>query len=136
MAGLAIAQVLPGANPVNLALYLGLKVRGTAGAVAAVLGMVIPAFCIIMLMGFAYRQLSGFPVTHFVLGGVAAAGVGATLSVGTKVASKLPKDLVLVAIALAVFVTVGVLKWPMVPVVLVAVPLSIGFVYFSERGVR
>jgi chromate transporter len=136
MAGLAIAQVLPGANPVNLALYLGLKVRGTAGAVAAVLGMVIPAFCIIMLMGFAYRKLSGFPVTHFVLGGVAAAGVGATLSVGTKVAAKLPKDLVLIAIALAIFVTVGILKWPMVPVVLVAVPLSIGFVYVSERGVR
>jgi len=44
--------------------------------------------------------------------------------------------LVLIAIALAVFVTVGVLKWPMVPVVLVAVPVSIGFVYFSERGVR
>jgi chromate transporter len=49
--GQAIAQVLPGANPVNLALYMGLKVAGGLGAAAAVFGMVIPAFCIIMAMG-------------------------------------------------------------------------------------
>jgi chromate transporter len=88
------------------------------------------------LMGFAYNRLSGFPITHFVLGGVAAAGVGATLSVGIKVASKLPKDLVLIAIAGLVFLFVGVLKWPMIPVVLIAVPISVGFAYLSEAPAR
>src|SRR5690242_3801994 len=114
LSGFTISQVLPGANPVNLALYIGLQVRGGLGAAIAVCGMVVPAFCAIMLMGFLYRMFGDLPGTHFVLGGVAAAGVGATLSVGVKVARRLEPALVPIAIALAVFVTVGLLRWPMV----------------------
>ena len=136
LAGLAIAQVLPGANPVNLALYMGMKARGGAGAVVAVTAMIIPAFCIIMLMGFAYRQYSGLPVTHFVLGGVAAVGIAATLAMGAKVATKLPRNVATIAIGLAVFVAVGVLRWPMLPVVAVAVPLSIGVAWLGVRGAK
>ena len=136
LAGFAISQVLPGANPVNLALYTGLKVRGGLGATIAVIAMIIPAFCIIMAMGFAYRQLSGLPVTHFVLGGVAAAGVGATLSVGMKVVARLPRKLTPYLVGLAVFAAVGLLRWPMVPVVVVAVPVSILLAYLGARGAR
>jgi chromate transporter len=131
LAGLAISQVLPGANPVNLALYMGLKARGGLGAAVAVTAMIIPAFCIILLMGFAYRQYSGMPITHFILGGVAAVGIGATLAVGAKVTSKLPRDIWTVAIGVTVFVAVGVMRWPMLPVVAIAVPLSIGIAWFT-----
>ena len=136
LAGFAISQALPGANPVNLALYMGMKARGGLGAVVAVTAMVIPAFCIIMLMGFAYRQLAGLDVTHFILGGVAAVGIGATLSVGAKVTTKLPRQFWTYAVALAVFVTVGVLRVSMVPVVLIAVPASVAIAYYMGRGTK
>ncbi|MDB5597203.1 MAG: chromate transporter family protein [Hyphomicrobiales bacterium] len=136
LAGFAISQVLPGANPVNLALYIGLKARGGLGATVAVVAMIIPAFCIIMAMGFVYGKLSGMPVTHFVLGGVAAAGVGATLSVGAKVVSRLPRNFTPFLVAAAVFASVGILRWPMVPVVLVAVPLSVLLAYLNGREAR
>jgi chromate transporter len=131
--GQAIAQVLPGANPVNLALYMGLKVAGGLGAAAAVFGMVIPAFCIIMAMGFAYQELSSLPVTSFVLHGVAAAGVGATVSQGLKTTRKLPKRASTFIVGAAVFITIGLLRWPMIPVVLVAVPVSIAWAYVEAR---
>jgi chromate transporter len=133
LTGFALAQVLPGANPVNLALYIGLRTRGGLGAVVAVLGMVIPAFCIILLMGFAYRELHDYPATHFVLAGVAAAGVGATLAVGVKVTTRLERHILPISIALIIFGVVGLLHWPMVPVVLVAVPLSVGLAYINAR---
>jgi chromate transporter len=133
LTGFAVAQVLPGANPVNLALYIGLRARGPWGAVVAVLGMVIPAFCIILLMGFAYQHLYNYPLTHFVLGGVAAAGVGATLAVGIKVTTRLERHVLPFIIAIIIFVVVGLLHWPMVPVVLVAVPLSVGMAYIKAR---
>lgn len=135
LAGQAIAQVLPGANPVNLALYIGLQVRGGPGAIASVLGMILPAFCIILAMGFAYRELSGLPATHFVLGGVAAAGVGATLAMGFKVVRKMPRKIWPFAIAVAVFAAIGLFRLPMIPVVLVAVPLSIAAAYLDARRV-
>ena len=131
LTGFAIAQLLPGANPVNLALYIGLRVRGLIGAIAAVVGMVLPAFIIIMIMGFAYRELARYPATHFILDGVAAAGVAATLAVGIRVAARLERSVWTALIALAVFGTVGVLHMPMIPIVAVAVPLGVAIAYFT-----
>ena len=55
LAGFTVAQVLPGANPVNVALYVGLELGGGAGAVLAVLGLVGPAFCVILALGALYH---------------------------------------------------------------------------------
>jgi chromate transporter len=129
LVGLAIAQVLPGANPVNLALYFGKKLGGGLGAVAAVFGMVVPAFCIILTAGYAYRQLQDYPATHFILLGAAAVGISATLAMGLKIAKKLDRDWATILIGLSTFVAVGVLRFPMVPVVAVVVPLSV-FIFF------
>lgn len=134
LTGFAIAQVLPGANPVNLALYVGLRARGLIGAAAAVCGIVAPAFCVILLMGFVYHVLSRYPATHFVLEGVAAAGVAATLAVGIKVALRMQRRLTPALIALLVFATVGVFHLPMIPVVAVAVPVSIAAAYWAAQG--
>jgi chromate transporter len=133
LTGLAIAQVLPGANPVNLALYFGQKLHGGLGAIAAVLGMVAPAFCIILAAGYAYRQLAHYPVTHFILLGAAAVGVAATLAMGIKIATRLDRNWATIFVALVTFVSIGVLRLPMVPVVGVVVPLSVLIFYLTGR---
>jgi chromate transporter len=133
LSGLTVAQVLPGANPVNIALYVGLKLRGGVGAVAAVVGMVVPAFCVILCLGYFYRGYGHLAVVHFVLAGLAASGVGATLTMGIKVARRLPRNLITALIALTVFFVVGVLRWPMIPVVAVAIPTSIAVAFFANR---
>lgn len=46
-----ISQTVPGAVAVNSAIFLGYQIAGTAGAVAAMLGMVIPTFVIIIILG-------------------------------------------------------------------------------------
>jgi chromate transporter len=132
MTGLTIAQVLPGANPVNMALYMGMQLRGKLGATLAAIGMVLPAFCIILLLGFLYRRFSDIGMLQFILTGMAASGVGATLQMGTKVAIRL-RSFIPILIALCAFVSVGLLRWPMLPVVVVLVPLSIGIQLFLAR---
>ncbi len=136
LAGFAIAQVLPGANPVNLALYIGLRARGAVGATIAVLGMVIPAFIVIMIMGFAYRELTGFPATHMVLAGLAASGVAATIATGIKMATRLDRNIMTLVIFLIVFFVVGILHWPMVPVVIVAIPASFAAAWYTDKEAR
>jgi chromate transporter len=133
LSGLTVAQVLPGANPVNLALYVGLKLRGGVGAAVAVLGMIVPAFCVILCLGYFYRGYGHLAAVHFVLAGLAASGVGATLTMGIKVARRLPRILMTPLIAIMVFIVVGVLRWPMVPVVLVAIPTSIALAFLANR---
>jgi chromate transporter len=132
LSGLTVAQVLPGANPVNIALYVGLKLRGGVGAAVAVVGMVVPAFCVILCLGYFYRGYGHVAVVHFVLAGLAASGVGATLTMGIKVARRLPRNLVTGLIAATVFLVVGVLRWPMIPVVAVAIPASIALAFLAN----
>ncbi len=122
---LTICQVLPGANPVNLSIYVGSQLRGGIGGAAAAFGMVMPPFCIILMLGYFYSRFGGSPVVHAVLGGLAAVGVGMTLFIGVKLAGQVRRPIPIL-IAVAIFIAVGVLRWPMIPVVvLVLTPLSI-----------
>lgn len=136
LSGMTVARVVPGANGVNVALYIGFKLRGATGAAAAVLGMIVPAFCVILCLGYLYRSFGHFAAVHFVLTGLAAAGVGATLTMGIKVGRRLPRDLTTSLIAVAVFALVGVLRLPMIPVVLGLIPISVGLALLAERKPR
>ncbi|HEX5281723.1 MAG TPA: chromate transporter [Micropepsaceae bacterium] len=122
---LALCQVLPGANPVNLAIYLGAQLRGGIGGTVAAIGLIFPPFCLILLLAVLYAQYGNLPLVHAILGGLAAVGIGMTLSVGAKLARTIRKP-VPVAIAGSLFITVGILHWPMIPMVLLLAPLSIG----------
>jgi chromate transporter len=125
LAGMTVAQIMPGANPVNLALYVGQQMRGWAGAGMAALGMIVPAFCVVLIMAEVYTRLARFPLTHFLLIGIATAGVGATLAAGVKVGARVERKVMRYVVAVAAFVTVGILHWPMVPVVAVLAPASV-----------
>jgi len=134
--GLSMATVLPGANPVNMSLYLGMRIRGGIGGAVAVVGIVLPAFCIILLLGLAFHRLIGFPIVHFVLAGLAASGVGVTFFTALGVAKRLPRDVFNIVIGVLVFVASAILRLPMVPIVAVSVPLSIGYAYFQVKRAR
>jgi chromate transporter len=134
LAGLTIAQILPGANPVNLSLYVGQRLRGALGALVATLGMVAPAICIVLLAGALYASVAQYPLTHFLLIGIGTVGLGATLAAGAKVARKIERRPAIVAIGVATFVGVGVLHWSMVLVVAVLAPLSVLLAAWRSHG--
>jgi chromate transporter len=134
LTGLTIAQILPGANPVNLSLYVGQRLRGSIGALVATLGMVVPAICIVLIVGAVYARLAHFPLTHFLLIGIATVGVGATLAAGLKVVRKIEREPAIILVGLATFVTVGVLHWSMAPVVVVLAPISVALAARRSNG--
>lgn len=125
MAALEISQTLPGLNSTNLSVIVGRKLRGPLGAVAAVLGMVLPGAGIVMALGFAYVKFRHDPAVAIVLSGVAAAAVGLLLQVTLKIGWKQlvnPKDLVFVAV---VFVLVGIFHVSLVVTLFFVAPLAI-----------
>ena len=89
LAGVALGQVLPGANSVNLALYIGQQLRGVPGAVAAFLGMLGPPFLFILGLALLYGWGVGFAGMGVVLGGVAAAGLANSANTGLRTARHL-----------------------------------------------
>jgi chromate transporter len=127
---LTIAQILPGANPVNLAVYIGLKLRGWTGAALAFAGMLAPALTVILLMSFFYEKINGYSEAHTVLRGLACVGIASSLTMGIKTGRRLHRHAVPILIAIAVFVMVGLLRWPLVPVVAFSIPVSIVAAFF------
>jgi chromate transporter len=85
---LGISQTLPGLNATNMAVLVGDRLRGIAGAVAAICAMCLPGAVLMYAAALAYRVHGDRPVATAGLKGVAAAAVGlilaTTLQLGRK----------------------------------------------------
>ncbi len=133
LSGLALGQIMPGANVANLSLYIGHRLRGGIGAVAALSGMLLPPMIIVIVLAILYEHVAGIASVHRFVDGVAAAAIGLTVMVGIRAARRVDRHLGPIAILAMVFLAVGVLRWPMVPVVLGITPASIVLAWLWER---
>jgi chromate transporter len=134
LAEMAIGQSLPGANGVKLAVLLGRRMKGGVGAFAAPFGFLFGPFVIILVVGAVYRQLGDCPTVHGVLDGVAASVVGLTFATGLGAIARGAADRLSAAIAALTVLCVGVLGWPMVWVLPVLAPISIGIAWSRGRA--
>jgi chromate transporter len=125
MAGYALGQILPGINATNVTVYIGQRLRGAAGAAAALTGLLSAPFVIVLATAAAYRYLLDIPGFAAAMAGVAAVAVGMLLRLGVVLARRFPWNPVPVAIMTATFVAVGILNWPLVAIVLTLAPVSI-----------
>ena len=76
---LSISQSLPGLNATNVAVLLGDRLRGWAGALAAIVGMCLPGAVLMLLVAIVYRSHGDHAIVTAMLKGVAAAAVGLIL---------------------------------------------------------
>jgi chromate transporter len=117
--------VLPGVNSSNLAVYIGQHLRGAPGAVVALLALLSGPFVVVIGAALAYQYLLQVPGFQAAVAGIAAAAIGMLVRLGYLAARKAATGVVSALIMLAIFVAIGFLRWPLVPVVLVMAPISI-----------
>ncbi|MBR1427144.1 MAG: chromate transporter [Paludibacteraceae bacterium] len=67
---IALAQAAPGIIAVNSAIFIGYRVYGWRGLIAAVLGAVLPSFCIILAIAALFRDYKDLPAVEAVFRGV------------------------------------------------------------------
>lgn len=107
MEGLEFAQVMPGPNVLNLAVYCGQRARGVLGAIVAFLAVSVPAFAIVLIAGALYFRFIGNSFVHAALMGCAAGAVGLTLGNAIELSVDLKDDLVNFALLAATAVAVS-----------------------------
>jgi chromate transporter len=126
LGGLTMAQILPGPNVVNLSIYIGQRLRGGAGGGLAVTSLLVPPMIFAVLLAALLHRFGHIAWLHDLLEGVAAAAIGLTISVGWRAARHATAGNRWAPLVVAgVFLAVGVLRWPLIPVVLCAAPLSV-----------
>jgi len=132
LTGLTVARLFPGPNQINMAVYIGTNFRGLPGALAALAGMLLVPFTLLMGFGVLYFSVHELPAVDRVLAGVVAAAAGMALSMGFKILHEYWKDPVALLLAALVFVALAFGHLRLVPVVLVSGPIAMA--WYWPRG--
>ncbi len=122
---LGLSQFLPGANISNLAICVGSRFRDARGAAAAFFGLMSGPFCIVLGLGALYDRFGEIPAVQSMLRGIAAVGAGLILAMGIDMARDLRAQPELFAVTGAVLVAIAILRWPLIPVLVLAAPVGI-----------
>ena len=125
MADLAFSQIFPGTNISNLAVCIGQRLRGFIGAATALTALLLVPFFAVIGLAMAYGSIRDRPWVQSALDGVAAAAIGLILLIAVKGARSASRSMRASVAFAATFLCVGILQWPMVPVVIVVGTLSV-----------
>ena len=67
---LAIAQSCPGVFAINISIFIGYKLRGVRGAMAAAFGTALPSFLIILLIAMFFHQFQDNKIVDACFAGI------------------------------------------------------------------
>jgi len=119
---LSLGQVLPGPNIVNMALMIGDRFLGWRGAAAALAGLMLAPLLIVLVLAALYRQSMDQPIVAGALRGMGAVAAGLVIATALKLVATLRSNPMgwksCALFALLTFAAIGILRWPMVGVVL------------------
>jgi chromate transporter len=125
LSGLAVAQIAPGANAVNLSVFVGTTLRGAPGALASFGGMMVLPFVIVLVAGALYFSHQAIPSVDTALSGLGAGAIGLTLATGARMTRRGVRGARQAAIMAVTAIAIGVLRWPLLLVLVVIIPVSL-----------
>jgi len=130
---LGIGQILPGPNTMNASVMIGDRFQGVGGVLACLLGQMAMPLVIVTSLAVVYQRFAEVPEVKAALVGAAAGAAGLVLGTALKMVRKIKlKPLALLVGTMAV-AAIGLLAWPLVPVVLVLVPLGVTAAALERR---
>lgn len=134
----SVAQVLPGPNVVNLALMIGGRYFGKRGAMVALAGILSIPLLIVLTMAVLFAGVADHPMAQGALRGLAAVASGLIAATGLKMIPALRNNAMgrtaCALVGLAGFLAVGVLRLPLVWVLLgLGIPASVWAWYRLAR---
>ena len=127
--GLALAQISPGANGVNLAVFVGTTLRGWPGALAALSGMLLAPVLVILLLGAAFASLRGVPGVESAMAGLGAAAIGLNVANGWRMMRRTVRGAAPALVMVATAALVGVLGFKLWAALALMVPVSLALAW-------
>lgn len=128
---LSLCQFLPGPNIVNFAMCLGQRQHGLSGALAALAGVVAVPLGIFVVLGVLYTHFGQIAYIHGVLSGISAAAAGFIITIGIRLARPHRRRLLSLLFGFAAFMGMGILRLPLIEVMLALAPLSVAIAWWQ-----
>ncbi len=127
-----MAQILPGAAPINTSIMIADRFQGLAGVVCAIGGLLCVPLISLIMLALVYDHFSDFPDVHN--GTVASVAAAAGLSLGTAVKASLRvlHNVPTILMAIASFAAIGIFRIPMIPAMLALMAVGFSISYFGR----
>ncbi|MFO1072742.1 MAG: chromate transporter [Geminicoccaceae bacterium] len=125
VSALTVCRLLPGANQVNLAIFVGTRLGGVRGAVAAVTGLLCVPVLLVLGLAWLYGRYHQLPALQAVLRGMTAAAVALTFSMVYKTGRTCLTSLPAWLLMLASFAVVGIFRLPLIVAVAGLAPIAL-----------
>lgn len=129
---LALGQLLPGPNVLNLTVMVGYRFAGWTGAAVSVAGYVGWPCLVVIGMGLLYEQYGALPQVQQALGGMSKVAAGLLLATVIKLAMVLPRHWRAWLFGMLAFTAVGVMRWPLLWVMGALAPWAV-FAAWKEQ---
>lgn len=100
----AIAESTPGPIAVNSATFVGYRVAGFAGALAATVGVITPSFTIIYLLSFAIEKFESNTTVKYAFTGIRAGVLALIIKALWSMGGKIEKNVAAIIIMIAAFI--------------------------------
>jgi chromate transporter len=123
---LSLSQFLPGPNIVNVAVIVGRRFQGPKGAFAAALGLMLIPLVAVLLLATLYGAFAQIDAVRDACSGVSAAASGLVLAIALKMARPIAVTPWQVGVGAGAFAAIGLARLPLLPVLAVLVPISLG----------
>ena len=127
---LTLAQSSPGPIAINTSVFIGYKVRGLKGAVAASLGATLPSFLIILIVAIFFAGIRHNPVIDAAFKGMRPAVVALIVVPTIALARGMHPALIVVAVATAL----AVWWFGLSPIWLIAAGAAAGILWTVKLG--
>ena len=118
----AVAQIMPGANVVNLSLIVGDRYFGWRGALAALAGMLALPMAVVLALTVSLAGVADLPLVQGALRGMGAVSAGLIAGTGLKLIVALRTNAmgksVCATLAILTFIAIGLLRIPLLWVLL------------------
>lgn len=136
----AVAQILPGPNVINLALMIGDRYFGLAGAMVALAGLLIFPLILVLTLAAIFASISDLPAAQGALRGMGAVAAGLITATGLKLMGALRKNVmgstVCWTVAALTFVGIALLRIPLAAVLLLLGSLSTVWAYRQLDAIK
>jgi chromate transporter len=133
LSAMTVCRVLPGANQVNLAVFVGARLRGILGAIAAVTGLLAAPMVIVLGLGTLYFAHRHDASVEAVLRGMTAAAVALNLSMAYRTGRACLRSPVAWALFAGALIATAVLRVPLPIVLAVLAPPAMWWAWPRQR---
>jgi len=127
-----LAQILPGAAPINTSIMIADRFQGLVGIVCAICGLLCVPLISLIMLALIYDQFADVPEVRY--GTIASVAAAAGLSFGTalKASFRVLRTAPAIILALVSFGAIGIFRIPMIPAMIVLMIVALSFSYLRS----